>query len=290
MNNLKSTYCMFLIVFFTTLLTTPFHTIYGQDAEKHKVRLKADYYKVMNGENYIQIGAIARIDKETVSIPNIELTIENEYYDDLTELGSIKTNMKGEGKFIIPAFKLLKSDSSHVYNINILFKGNDTYKKASKSITFKDAVIEANLITKDSVNYVAATLIDTATDSVISGESLTVQIKRLFRSLKIGEEFNYTDEKGSIMVPVENGIPGVGGILTLQVVLKDNDDYGTVQTSFDAPIGVQIKEESTFDDRTMWSPRSKTPYFLLVVPNLLTFSIWGIILFLVFSLYKISRS
>ena len=200
MNNLKSTYCMFLIVFFTTLLTTPFHTIYGQDAEKHKVRLKADYYKVMNGENYIQIGAIARIDKETVSIPNIELTIENEYYDDLTELGSIKTNMKGEGKFIIPAFKLLKSDSSHVYNINILFKGNDTYKKASKSITFKDAVIEANLITKDSVNYVAATLIDTATDSVISGESLTVQIKRLFRSLKIGEEFNYTDEMGSIMV------------------------------------------------------------------------------------------
>ena len=214
MNNLTSTYCMFLIVAFTTLITTSFNTIYGQDAEKHKVRLKADYFKVMNGENYIQIGAIARIDKETISIPNIELTIENDYYDDLTELGSIKTNMKGEGKFIISDFNLLKSDSSHVYNINIKFKGNDTYKKASKSITFKDAIIKANLITKDSINYVSATLIDKATDSVISGESLTVQVKRLFRSLKIGEQFNYTDEKGSILVPVENGIPGVDGILT----------------------------------------------------------------------------
>ena len=187
-------------------------------------------------------------------------------------------------------FNLLKADSSNVNNINIIFKGNENYKKASKSLSFKDAIIEANLVTKDSVNYVSAKLIDKATDSVISGESLNVQVKRLFRSLKIGEEFNYTDDKGSIMVPVENGIPGVDGILTLEVVLNDNDDYGTVQASFNAPIGVQIKEESTFDDRTMWSPRNKTPYFLLVVPNLLTFGIWGIIFFLIFSLYKIGKS
>ena len=281
---------MFLIMIITILSTTPFNKIYSQNTQKQKIRLKADYFKVINGSNYIKIGAIARINKETVAVPNIELSIENEYYDEITVLGSIKTNMKGESKFIIPDFKILKPDSSHVYNINIIFKGNDNFKRASKSVTFKDAIIEANLISKDSVNYVSAKLFDTATDSLIKGESLDVQIKRLFRPLLIGEEFNYTDENGSIMVPVENGIPGVDGILTLEVVLKDNDDYGTVKTSFDAPIGVQIKEESTFDDRTMWSPRSKTPYFLLIVPNILTFSIWGIIIFLIFSLYKISRS
>jgi len=281
---------MLKVIISLFLITSTYNTIYAQDTVKHKVRLKADYFKVMNGENYIQIGAVSRIQKKNVSVSNVELTVENEYYDEIIELGTIKTNMKGECKFLIKDLNLLKADSSFVYNINIIFKGNKNYKKASKSVSFKDAIIEANMVTKDSINYVFATLIDRATDSIIIGESLNVQVKRLFRSLKIGEEFNYTDDKGSIMVPVENGIPGVDGILTFEVVLNDNDDYGTVQASFDAPIGVQIKEESTFDDRTMWSPRNKTPYFLLVVPNLLTFGIWGIIFFLIFSLYKIRKS
>ena len=290
MINSKNINYLFLIFISAALFSSTFNKIYSQDDEKHRIRLKADYFKEMDGDNYVQIGAISKIDKETISVGNIELSIENEYYDDIIELGSVKTNMNGESKFLIKEFDQLKADSNNVYNLNIVFKGNDTFKRASKSISFKDAIIKANLITKDSINYVNSTLIDKATDSIIEGESLVVQVKRLFRPLIIGEPLNYTDETGSIMVPVEDGIPGVNGILTLEVVLKDNDDYGTVKKSFDAAIGVPIKDESTFDERTMWSPRNKTPLLLLIIPNLLTFSLWGIIIFLIFNLYKIYRS
>ena len=290
MINSKHIDYLFLIFISAAFFSSAFNKIYSQDDEKHRIRLKADYFKEMDGDNYVQIGAISKIDKETISVGNIELSIENEYYDDIIELGSVKTNMNGESKFLIKEFDQLKADSNNVYNLNIVFKGNDTYKRASKSISFKNAIIKANLITKDSTNYVNATLIDKATDSIIEGESLVVQVKRLFRPLIIGEPLNYTDETGSIMVPVEDGIPGVNGILTLEVVLKDNDDYGTVKKSFDAAIGVPIKDESTFDERTMWSPRNKTPLLLLIIPNLLTFSLWGIIIFLIFNLYKIYRS
>ncbi len=290
MINSKHIDYLFLIFISAAFFSSAFNKIYSQDDEKHRIRLKADYFKEMDGDNYVQIGAISKIDKETISVGNIELSIENEYYDDIIELGSVKTNMNGESKFLIKEFDQLKADSNNVYNLNIVFKGNDTFKRASKSISFKDAIIKANLITKDSINYVNSTLIDKATDSIIEGESLVVQVNRLFRPLIIGEPLNYTDETGSIMVPVEDGIPGVNGILTLEVVLKDNDDYGTVKKSFDAAIGVPIKDESTFDDRTMWSPRNKTPLLLLIIPNLLTFSLWGIIIFLIFNLYKIYRS
>lgn len=290
MINSKHIDYLFLIFISAAFFSSAFNKIYSQDDEKHRIRLKADYFKEMDGDNYVQIGAISKIDKETISVGNIELSIENEYYDDIIELGSVKTNMNGESKFLIKEFDQLKADSNNVYNLNIVFKGNDTFKRASKSISFKDAIIKANLITKDSINYVNSTLIDKATNSIIEGESLVVQVKRLFRPLIIGEPLNYTDETGSIMVPVEDGIPGVNGILTLEVVLKDNDDYGTVKKSFDAAIGVPIKDESTFDDRTMWSPRNKTPLLLLIIPNLLTFSLWGIIIFLIFNLYKIYRS
>ena len=290
MINSKHIDYLFLIFISAAFFSSAINKIYSQDDEKHRIRLKADYFKEMDGDNYVQIGAISKIDKETISVGNIELSIENEYYDDIIELGSVKTNMNGESKFLIKEFDQLKADSNNVYNLNIVFKGNDTFKRASKSISFKDAIIKANLITKDSINYVNSTLIDKATNSIIEGESLVVQVKRLFRPLIIGEPLNYTDETGSIMVPVEDGIPGVNGILTLEVVLKDNDDYGTVKKSFDAAIGVPIKDESTFDERTMWSPRNKTPLLLLIIPNLLTFSLWGIIIFLIFNLYKIYRS
>ncbi|VAW18293.1 hypothetical protein MNBD_BACTEROID04-89, partial [hydrothermal vent metagenome] len=95
---------------------------------------------------------------------------------------------------------------------------------------------------------------------------------------------------GAILVPVEEGIPGIDGNLTFEVVLNDSDDFGTVKAIVEAPIGVPIVDESTFDQRTMWSPRNKTPLFLLILPNLLIFSIWGLIIYLITNLFKITKS
>lgn len=112
----------------------------------------------------------------------------------------------------------------------------------------------------------------------------------MFKPLRIGEEFNSTDDEGSILVPIDDGIPGVDGNLGIEVVLNERDDYGTVKAVVFAPIGVSIVDESTFNQRTMWSPRTKTPIFLLIFPNLLIFGIWGFIIYLIFNLFKLSKS
>jgi hypothetical protein len=108
--------------------------------------------------------------------------------------------------------------------------------------------------------------------------------------LRIGEEFNFTDENGTILVPIEEGIPGVDGNLILEVVLKDHEEYGNVKALVKAAVGVPIKIESTYDQRTMWSPRNKTPWFILIFTNLLIISVWGIIVYLILNLFKINRS
>ena len=170
-NNSLNIFCTILVIS-ATLLNTTINKIYSQDNVKHRVRLKADYFKEMNGETYIQIGAISRIEKKNKPVSNIELSVENEYYDEVFELGTVQTNMKGECRFIIDNLYDLKVDSSNYYNLKIAFKGSDSYKKASRSISFKDAIIKAKLIAKDSINYVSASLVDKATDSLIKGESL----------------------------------------------------------------------------------------------------------------------
>lgn len=279
----------FLTMLTVFLLSISVNNIWAQEAKKHKVRIRADYEKIMDGEVYFDIKANSRINKRNTNIANIELIVTNEFDDKEIELGRITTDMDGEGILKLESLRAIRPDSANTYNVVVHYKGNDTLNSASKKVSFKDATIEANLITKDSTNYIVATLKDVNTDSVIVGESLDVQIQRLFRPLKIGEEFNYTDEKGSIIVPIEEGIPGIDGILTFEVVLNESDDYGTVKDLVSASVGIPIVDESTFDDREMWSPRSKTPLYLLIIPNLLTLGMWVVIVYLIINLFKIVK-
>jgi len=285
--NIRPIFILLLGIF---LSATAFNDLYAQDAKKNTVRLKADYVKIMDGNSQINITATSKIGKKNVEVSNIEIDIFNEIEDDKIKLGNVTTNMHGKSKFDIKDLMDIKPDSTNTYNLLISFNGNDSFKKTKKTLSFKDAVIEAKLITKDSINYITATLIDKSTDSFIEGESLNVQVQRLFRSLRIGEVFNNTDENGTIIVPIEKGIPGIEGNLIIEVVLNDHDDFGTVKALVNAPIGTPIIDESTFDQRKMWSPRNKTPIFLLIFPNLLIFGMWGLIVYLFINLFKIAKS
>ena len=281
---------VFLIIISGFFLSINVQNLYAQETKKNTIRLKADYIKTMNKEIAFNLRASSKVDGSNIDVANIELTVFNEYNDDSVKLGSTITDSEGKSTFVVNDLNLIKPDSTGLYNILVSFKGNDAYKRASKSVTYKDATIEAKIITKDSVNYITATLKDTATDSVLSDQILNVQVQRLFRPLRIGPEFNSTDESGTIIVPIEEGIPGVDGMLTFEVVLKDNDDYGTVKAQVTAALGTPVVDESTFDERTMWSPRNKTPLFLLIFPNILIFGIWGLIIYLITNLIKIKKS
>lgn len=276
----------FFIITIGLFLTT---SSFAQTAKKSSLRLKANYVKVMDKEVYFNIKASARVNKKNVNVSNIELTIYNEVNDETILIGKTTTNMNGESKFIVEGYNKLQPDSLNTYTIKIAFKGDDSFKKASKSIQFKNADIKASMVIKDSVNYISATLIDSSNDTPIGNESLSVQVQRMFQPLQI-EEFNITDDSGTILVPIEKGIPGIDGNIVIEVVLNENDDFGTVIAQVSAPIGTPIVDESTFDERKMWSPRNKTPIFLLVFPNLLIFGMWSLIIYLGINLFKIAKS
>ncbi len=281
--NIRFSFLGFLSVF---LITLSFQTLNAQN----KTRLKAQYVKIVDSMSYVDIVATSKIEKQNVKVSGIDILVINELEDENIELGKITTNHKGESRFVIENLNSIQADSSNTYNLLFSFKGNDTFKRAKKSVSFKNANIKVNMAIKDSVNYIKAILIDSKRNDPIIGEDLTIQVQRLFGPLVLGEEFNSTDDFGTIFVPVEEGIPGVDGNLVLEVVLNDHDDYGTVKALINAPIGVPIIDESTFNDRAMWSTRDKTPIFLLIFPNLLILGIWGLIIYLIVNLFKISKS
>lgn len=267
-----------------------FHNVYSQNHKKNKVRIQAYYFKIMDSISFVDIRATSKIDKKTKKLPNLAFDVYNFIDESEIKLGSINTNQIGETKFILKDLETLKKDSLGYYNIKITFKGNEQFKKSSKTITFKDAEINTKLSTKDSINFINATLIDKNSNSAIASTPLIVRVQRLFKPLILGDSFNMTDDDGRITSAIDNNIPGVNRNIYIEVVLDDSDEYGTVIDVLKAPIGVPIVDESTFDKRTMWSPRNKTPLFLLIVPNALTFGMWFIIALLIINLFKIKKA
>ena len=289
MKNWNITSFVFLLIVVSFQFSTINNSLFAQ-AKKNKARINADLVNVIGGEKYLNIKASARIDKKTVEVSNIELTIYQELNDQEIELGKTTTDGSGRSKFMIENFNSLEADSTGIYNLSVSFPGNDAFKKASRGVSFRKASIKANWIVKDSINYVTAKLMDVMADSSVAEAALDVRVDRLFRPLRIGDTSFETDENGEIEVAIEDGIPGVDGNLKLEVVLNESDDYGTVIASVVAPIGTVIVDESTYDQRTMWSPRGKTPIFLLTLTFSFIFVVWGIFIYLFINLVRIFKS
>jgi len=152
----------------------------------------------------------------------------------------------------------------------------------------ESALLAAKLITKKDSYYIEATLTNAKNEPVKDAE-LKVQLQRLFAPLAVGKEIYFTDENGIINVPITEKMPGVNGKLNYEVVLDDSDAFGTIKSILPTNIGKPIKDLSTFDQRTMWSPPSKAPWFNIIIPNLLILGIWGYLVVLVVNLYRISK-
>ncbi len=274
-----------LVVFFMLI------TYHGEAQEKkERLRLRAVYTKVMDGPVYLDLSTSARIDRTNVNVPDIDLEVFYEVDGEGFPLGEVRTGPDGNARFTLENLGKIQADSSGLYILGASFGGNDTFRAASRSVEFRDAAIQATLQQQDSLNYIAASLKDVALDSLVEDALIRVQVKRMFQPLRISEDLLMTDAEGSILVPVPGDIPGKDGILDIEVMIEDNDTYGTVKATLEAQVGTPIVEVSTYDQRTLWGRSSRTPIFILIFTGLLVFGSWGLILYLIFNLYKIAKN
>ena len=258
--------------------------------KKERLRLRAVYTKVMDGPAYLDLSTSARIDRTNVNVPDIDLEVFYEVDGEEFPLGEVRTGPNGNARFTMENLGMIQADSSGLYILGASFGGNDTFRAASRNVEFRDAAISATLQQQDSLNYIAATLKDVALDSLVEDALIRVQVKRMFKPLRISEDLLMTDAEGGILVPVPGDIPGKDGVLDIEVMIEDNETYGTVKATLEAQVGTPIVEVSTYDQRTLWGRSSRTPIFILIFTGLLIFGSWGLILYLIFNLYKIAKN
>lgn len=282
-----SIYHLLLMIGF--VLTGTIHWVSAQD-KTIKARVSAEYIKMVNKESIIRLSVKYKTENGFQPASDLELHFYKIMMDDsLTVLGKVTTNEKGEARLILNSDELKNKPSSTIFNYVVKIENNDRFDDSETAISFSDATLTAEVQLVDSINQIKATLTD-ASGKPIQGQPLRVGLQRMYAPLQIGEDSYDTDENGSILVPFRDSMPGINGNLTFEISLNESDKYGTVRVLITAPIGSKIKDESTFDQRTLWSPPNKTPVYLLLFPNLIILGVWFPLLILAFNLYRISKS
>jgi hypothetical protein len=280
-NNLKKTVGL-------PLLLICISVIVGTQAKaQYKARLSVEYHKIMGEKSLIKVGVKFKGDNGYEPATMLPLQVYREIEEDsLVLVGQMTTNMKGSAQYDLIEESDVDSIITHTYVVKI--ENSDMFKDADESVSFIDIDLKAIAIEKDSVYHISARLTD-AKGNPIKDEKLKVMVHRLFAPLTIGKSSYKTEDDGTILVPIEEPLPGLDGKLTFEVML-DSKDYGIVSHIFEAPIGVPIIDRSTFDQRTMWSPPNKTPLFLWIFPNLIILGIWITIVILISNMVKIYNS
>ena len=266
------------------LYILPFMFLTAGAQDLKKIKLSVDYEHQVGVSQVISVQTKYKEGKtyvpgEDVNI-NIYELIEN---DSLVFKSSIKTDKKGIAKYVVS--DLRKADTSLLYTFYAKVENSDLFKDASKKVKFYQSKLSLELNDKDSIPEIVATL-EGVHGNKIKGEKISIAVERLFAPLGIGESSYKTNGKGKVSVAFLDPLPSADGNLTF-IASMDSKKYGIVTTKIILPIGIVAKDESTYDQRTMWSPPNKTPLFLLIFPNLVILAIWVTIVLLIRNLFKI---
>lgn len=164
-----------------------------------------------------------------------------------------------------------------------------TYSKEDESI----AIIRLSFYEEESTKYITAQLNDFRNDSIgtpLEEFDLFFYVERTFSLLPIGDIFNTTDENGEVKIEFPSDLPGdSAGNVKVIVKLEDADEYSDTETSEIISWGVPTNIDAQKEKRSLWSAGANAPISLMLLTNILIAAAWGIIFYIVYKIYQISK-
>jgi hypothetical protein len=276
-----------LLLLFLCMLCT---SVTAQDdAEPQKV-VKLHYFCSNNSVQYLLLESMLKKGKVLTPQQNKAYEI---YLDSTANLISkVKTDASGKAKSVIPPSLKAQWDSSAHHSF--LVKAGDEELISDYAIT--KAKIELDTATVDGVKNITATVKKLGTNNEwlpVADVEMKVGIQRNGAILSAGDKPTYTtDSTGSVTVELQKlNIPGdLKGDYTIAAQVEDNDELGNLIVDKTVHWGVPQKIDNTFfDKRTLWSVRSKAPFWLLLLAYPIMIGVWGTLIYLIIQLFKIKK-
>jgi hypothetical protein len=273
------------------ILTCSYSSTYSQ--EKKSLIINLSYHRLNNDLPVLVADAKTKNGRrwEPVEGAYINFFINQEDADGY--LGRVKTNTHGNGSLRLPEKVKSIFEEQNPTTFIATSTSNSEYEDSQSEIEIYKAKIALEISEEDSVKEMKATLLvfeDSVWNAVPETEVKFV-VKRTLKDFPASEEDSYTtDENGDAIANFELRIPGdEDGNILIGAKIEDNDMYGNLIVTQNVKWGVASQQDNSFSKRTLWATRSKTPYWLLIFPNMIIAGVWGSIIYLIYLIIKIKK-
>lgn len=157
----------------------------------------------------------------------------------------------------------------------------------------KKAIIRLQFSEVGVKKYITAKVNEFENDSIggpVSEIDLNFYVERTFSLLPIGDIFNTTEENGEVKIEFPSDLPGdsVGNVKIIVKILEA-DEYTDTEVEEIINWGKVTRFNNKQTERSLWAAGANAPISLLLLTNLLILSVWGIIVYIIYKIFQISK-
>jgi hypothetical protein len=267
----------------------------GQDSTKRDMVLNLAYFMNNNKVVHINANTKSKIEKkfqpEANTVVNLYLNAES----DSTFIGKVVTNKAGVAKAILPPTLQQAWSASPNHTLIGISQASREFESVTTELAITKSKITIDTISDGPTKSITVTVLAQKDSgwSPAADVEMKVGIQRLGGILTAGDDPTYTtDSSGTVTVEMKkDSLPGdKNGNLVLVARVEDNEPFGNLMIEKTVPWGKAFTaDHSFFTQRALWTTRSRTPAWLLVMAYSIVVGVWSTIIYLVLQLIKIKK-
>ncbi len=270
------------------------YIIAQDDSTKPEISVNIHHFIINNNFQYLLVETKTKVNNRWQPLKGqvLQLYLDSNKAQNL--ITKVRTDSDGKAKAIIPP--ALKSiwDAASTHKFIAVTEGTFKEEETTTESEISKAKILIDTSNTDGTRTVNVQVMKLENNGWAPAKDvdLKIGIKRLGGDLNIGDEETYTtDSLGQVAGEFKrDSLPGDDkNNLTLIAKIEDNDNYGSLSIEKTVPWGVNIKPENNFGQRTLWAARGKAPIWLMLMAYSIIATVWGVILYLILQIIKISR-
>ena len=287
----KNKFIFLLLSLLFALLTNPVAAQKDSVVAKELVKLK--YFNDNNSVQFLILENSLKTGKKIEPLKNkvFQLYLDSNKTENL--IASVTTDKNGKAKSFLPPSLKAAWEASPMHKFIAVGTGKEEETTAELEIVKAKILIDTAF--EEGTRHIKVQVMKYENSEWVPANEveMKVGIQRLGGILSAGDEETYTtDSSGTVNVELtKDSLPGdEKGNMVLVAKVEDNDQYGNLLVQKTVPWGVALKtDNSFFDQRTLWTTRFRTPFWLLFMAYSIVIGVWGTIIYLVVQIIKIKK-
>jgi len=270
---------------------------YAQDStknEKKELQLNVSYYQPQNNVPYLLVTTKTKVERKLIGVKNLKVNVYLNSASDSNLIQSYQSNETGEQRiYIPPTFKeAWNATSSFTFIASAAATKEFDETKGEAQVTKAKIEIDTSITDETKNVIVNVKALQNGEWVPAKGVELKIAVKRSLGNLPIGDEETYTtDSTGSVTAEFKRDslLGDSKGNFILIARTEDNENFGNLFVEKIVNWGVSPPIDDSFNHRSLWATRLKTPIWLLILAYSIIAGVWGTLIYLVRQLLKIKK-